>query len=79
MTDWTTEKILAEVHRQANLVTSDATTRRRHPSYITKASGREHLHRLKGAAELARVVLGDLPDDTVRRLMEAFDAAAGWL
>lgn len=68
------------VTRQCNRVISDAITRRRHPSYITKTAGRENYHRLLGAVEVLReAFLGRVSIEVEEKITTAKAAAAEWL
>ncbi len=76
---YTSSDLFKQVRAQANRVIADETTRRRHPSFITKAIGREHLNRLNGAVELVLMLHGDLNDDTQSLVRQAREAAGTWL
>jgi hypothetical protein len=82
----TTTALKAELLRQCNRVIADEATHRLHPSYITKAQGREHRDRMRGAFELAygTIHLVEQLSDTdaealLKRRDDALNAANKWL
>jgi len=68
-----------ELARQTRRVIADATTKKQHPSFITKAIGNDHLSRMRGAFEFCYATGIPVPDHVEARRREAVDAAATWL